>query len=97
MVDHLLTNGRWIEGPEFLWEKEEEWPESSLDSDVAADDPEVKRELTANAVIVDDTPSATHRLITWLEKVKEVSCMAVENKEGSTGDEEKIWVKRTLT
>lgn len=64
-VDHLLTNWRWIEGPEFLWEAEEAWPVSNLDSDIAADDPEVKKELTANAVIVEDIPSATHQLISY--------------------------------
>lgn len=65
-VDHLLlfTNRKWIDGPEFLWKKEEEWPKSSLDYNVATDDPEVKK-LTANAVIVDDTSSTTHKLITY--------------------------------
>lgn len=58
-VDHLLTNTRWINGPEYLWKAEEEWPVNSLDFDLAADNTEVKRELTANAVIVEDTPSAT--------------------------------------
>lgn len=31
----LLTDRRWINGPEFLWKKEK-WPESSLDSNIAA-------------------------------------------------------------
>ncbi len=69
-VDQLLTNRRWIEGPEFLWKRDEKWPESCLDSDIAADDPEVKKELTANTVIVEDTPSATHRLITYFSDWK---------------------------
>lgn len=64
-MDNLLTDRRWIDGPDFLWKAEEEWPVNILDSDIAADDPEVKRELTINAVIVDDTPSATHQLIMY--------------------------------
>lgn len=64
-MDHLWTNRRWIECPKFLWKAEDAWPVSSLDSDIAADNPEVKRELTVNAVIVEDTPSATHQLITY--------------------------------
>lgn len=52
-MDDLLTNQRWIEGPELLWKPEEEWPASSMDSAISADDPEVKRELTVNVLIVE--------------------------------------------
>lgn len=53
---NFLADKRWID--KFLWKAEEEWPASSLDSNIAADDPEVKTEITTNAVIdaVEDTP-----------------------------------------
>lgn len=70
-VDHLLSNRRWMDGPEFLRKAEEEWPASSLDQDgIATDDPEVKRELTANAVIAEDAPCGTHQLMTYFSDWK---------------------------
>ncbi|XP_062415351.1 uncharacterized protein LOC134107519 [Pungitius pungitius] len=57
-----LVKQRWIEGPEFLREPEETWPTFPVDSSVTADDPEVKRSLTVNAILVDS--NATSQLIT---------------------------------
>lgn len=62
-IDPFLTNQRWMEGPEFLWKNEEAWPVNILDSEISGDDPEVKKELIANAVNVKDTPNATKQLI----------------------------------
>lgn len=51
-VEDLVTQ-RWIKGPEFLQEPEEMWPTFPVDTGVTADDPEVKRSLTVNAIHVD--------------------------------------------
>ncbi|XP_053274096.1 uncharacterized protein LOC128436341 [Pleuronectes platessa] len=82
-ADNFLTGRRWINGPKFLCGPKEVWPK--LDADlhvIPADDPEVKRELTVNSVVV-DSESATDRLlcyfsswtrlkrsVAWLLKVK---------------------------
>ena len=65
MIDRFLANRRWIEGPEFLQKAEEAWPVNILDSSIAADDPEVKKELMVNAVIIEDTQTATQRLMSY--------------------------------
>lgn len=71
-VDDLLTNKGWIEGPEFLWKQEEEWPESPLeDLDIVGDDPEVKKELVTNVLTV-SAPSATYQLITYFSDWKKL-------------------------
>ncbi|KAK0145451.1 hypothetical protein N1851_015639 [Merluccius polli] len=64
MQNNHNHNG-WIEGPEFLQKAEEAWPVNILDSSIAADDPEVKKELMVNAVIVEDTQTATQRLMSY--------------------------------
>ncbi|KAK3755825.1 hypothetical protein QZH41_003462 [Actinostola sp. cb2023] len=43
-----LPDSRWITGPAFLWEKEEQWPNSEQDTgqpnyELAQDDPEIKK------------------------------------------------------
>ncbi len=69
-MNSFLTNRRWIEGPEFLWKTEEAWPVSSFDTGIAADDPEVKKELTVNAVVIKNSPNATQQLITYFSDWK---------------------------
>lgn len=68
-VDDLLTNRTWIEGPEFLLNPEEQWPSSSLEYDITANDPGVKRNLATNTVTV-NTPSPTHQVITYFSDWK---------------------------
>lgn len=58
-MDHLLTHRRWIDGPEFLWKAEEEWIPRLL-----------LMTPRSNAVIAEDTPSATHQLITYFSDWK---------------------------
>ncbi len=40
-IEHFLKSSRWIQGPHFLLEASEEWPQSSFDR-ALIDDPEVK-------------------------------------------------------
>ena len=82
-AETFLKGRRWINGPKFLCEPKEVWPKLDADLDmIPADDPEVKRDLTVNSVVV-DSESATDRLlcyfsswmrlktsVAWLLKVK---------------------------
>lgn len=70
-VDYLLTSSRWIHGPDFLSKSEEEWPPNMLDStSISSDDPEVKGEVSVNAVITTDQPNAVNKLITYFSSWK---------------------------
>lgn len=52
---------KWMEGPKFLCEPDDKWPTFPVDIKVTADDPEVKKCLTVNAVLVNT--NATSQLI----------------------------------
>ena len=44
-AEGLLTKNRWIQGPDFLWKSEDEWPSQQYSVlSVVENDPEVKRE-----------------------------------------------------
>ena len=65
-ADGLLESKRWIDGPEFLWKPETEWPKSpEFRKGDDEDDPEVKKEVTVNAVQTNPVQDATNRLITY--------------------------------
>ena len=77
-ADGLLDSKRWIDGPEFLWKPETEWPKSpEIRKGDDEDDPEVKKEVTVNAVQTNPVQDATNRLIThfsdWLALKKIVA------------------------
>lgn len=64
-AEEFLSHQRWIEGPEFLYLPEEQWPVLDIKSAVVpADDSEVKREPAVNA-IVKHPQSSTDRLINY--------------------------------
>ncbi|XP_062422203.1 uncharacterized protein LOC119220568 [Pungitius pungitius] len=84
-AEDFLKGRRWINGPQFLHMPKEKWPKLVDNLNViAADDPEVKRDLIVNT-IVNDLQNATSHLINyfsswiklntsvaWILKVKEI-------------------------
>lgn len=84
-VQQLITNKRWLNGPEFLREPVLKWSNENIESNIVDDDPELKKELSTNVLSVEDTDNATHKLINyfsdwkrlktavaWILKVKKV-------------------------
>ncbi|KAL4009099.1 hypothetical protein ACER0C_002951 [Sarotherodon galilaeus] len=89
----FLKCRRWIEGPEFLYRSEKEWPKLDVEYRViSADDPEVKKDLTMN-VIVKELQNPTSYLIhyfsswaklkisvAWLLKMKEALALLAQKR-----------------
>ena len=76
----LINDQRWIKGPNFLWEKEEEWPSppSCFTSEpIPDDDPEVKRLIACNLTEVNASTTTVHKLMNhfsdWYKLKKAVS------------------------
>ncbi|KAL7840982.1 hypothetical protein SRHO_G00246730 [Serrasalmus rhombeus] len=67
-VEKLITNKRWLKGPDFLWTTKEEWPEVNLDCNLVPQDPELKKEHRTNAVIMET--NATSQLIEYFSDWK---------------------------
>lgn len=107
-MEQFLMNRRWTNGPEFLWKAEEEWPRSILEGNIATDDPEVKREVITNVVVVDDAGSATHQLlayhsdwkrlkksVAWILKIK-MTLLEMSRKRKEMRNEESDEVKQEV-
>ncbi|XP_035980606.1 uncharacterized protein LOC118556656 isoform X5 [Fundulus heteroclitus] len=92
----LVKCKQWLQGPEFLWRLEEEWPQNPMETlSLAQDDPEVKRSTTVFSVVVkeDQTDNPTNQLlehfsdwhklkraVAWHLKFKETLLQKVRNK-----------------
>ena len=62
--DALSSVSSWINGPDFFWKFEEEWPKRPENSNkVANDDPEVKQEVTVSIVLIKESANTTNKLI----------------------------------
>ena len=46
------SNSRWFQGPSFLWQEEEQWPNQDESVKLATDDPELKKETKSFATVV---------------------------------------------
>ena len=61
----ILRQQRWLEGPDFLWKPEDEWPQQAFSiGQVPEDDPEIKKTTTSNATNV-QLVSPTRKLIEY--------------------------------
>ncbi|XP_028405254.1 uncharacterized protein LOC114527759 [Dendronephthya gigantea] len=57
---------QWIQGPDFLWKEEAEWPEQPLSlSEASINDLEVKKAVSSLAVKVDNSLSSINKLIEY--------------------------------
>ena len=76
-MSDFLRNNRWLKGPSFLHEREEEWPESKFDI-VLSDNLELKKEVYTTSIepatTIEDLVSRssnwvhTLRRVAWLLK-----------------------------
>ena len=60
-VDNLLSNTRWIKGPEFLWKAESIWPKcDAVLGEIPEGDDEVKRTMHSYSTSVEATKGMTN-------------------------------------
>ena len=65
-VDAFLKNATWVSGPRFLLQPESEWPVSPDDvHQLPAEDPEVKKAATVNAVQTNEEVDAVTHMINY--------------------------------
>ena len=73
-VDALLTSVRWTQGPPFLLQPEDEWPQRPSEmGEIPSDDPEVKRNevfLTTSSNQVDPLKEMFERFSSWVRLKK---------------------------
>lgn len=73
-ADDFLKCERWLKGPKFLLTDEKDWPKQEVDKSVIIlDDPEVKKDITVNACVVEDASNATNKFLNYFsdwEKLK---------------------------
>lgn len=71
-VSDFMNNIKWLEGPTFLWKREEDWPDRVLDVSVDSNDQEVRKEAMVNTVGVCDTSFPTDQLIAYFSDWKKL-------------------------
>ena len=63
----VLERRKWIQGPDFLWQKQHEWRQQPVIlSEIANDDPEVKKVVNISALSVDDSMESINKLFSIL-------------------------------
>ena len=62
----LLQQQRWINGPQFLWKLETEWPQQPFPvGEVPDDDPEVRKVVSASTMVKEDSAASVNKLIEY--------------------------------
>lgn len=72
-MSDFLRSDRWLKGPSFLYEKEEEWPESKFDivsSDILVLKKEVYTTSIEPAATIEDLVS---RSLNWVHTLRRVA------------------------
>ncbi len=107
-LDAMITNDRWLRGPEFLWKEQTHWPQMGKIPVLKDDDPEVRKEaqvyLTTAPRNVLETLILHHscwwklkRCIAWLLRCKECLRERVRlNKNVSVTSDTQVEPKRKL-
>ena len=67
IVDKLLKSHRWINGPDFLYLPQEQWPKTEMDDSMLTldGDPEVKRKIQACAASTERETEVIERMLTY--------------------------------
>ncbi|XP_069109596.1 uncharacterized protein [Argopecten irradians] len=63
-IGKFRQNPQWINGPDFLWKSESEWPEYQLDKTIENDDAEVKRVVNTASLDKTNSCEGMDRLLT---------------------------------
>ncbi|XP_069106964.1 uncharacterized protein [Argopecten irradians] len=63
-IGKFRQNPQWINGPDFLWKSESEWPEYHLDKTIENDDTEVKRVVNTASLDTTNSCEGMDRLLT---------------------------------
>ena len=74
-TEFLIQNGRWLNGPEFLWKEENHWPQMITVPQMKDDDPEVKKETCAYATVTTDDVlgSLIEHYSTWWKLLRAIA------------------------
>ena len=111
LVSNLVSSDRWINGPEFLHKSEDQWPRMSKNVDLElSDDPEVKKTVTVNAVLVDESVAAVNKLfqrysdwysltraVAWILRLKSMLRHRVQQRNRQATEERKQEKNRGTT
>ena len=67
MVSELMDDCRWLRGPDFLWQAEDEWPKEHQPRVVSQEDPEVKTALAtqSDSVVPEGVLPDPSRFSSW--------------------------------
>ncbi len=101
-LETLLQNGgRWLQGPEFLWKNEHEWPTNIDVPPLNDDDPEVRQEANIYATVTTERNMECLirrysswwplvRAVAWLSRFKDYLKENVIRKKNKSSNQEKL-------
>ncbi|XP_071951906.1 uncharacterized protein [Antedon mediterranea] len=76
-AEEFLNSKRWINGPDFLWTIEENWPKDRVLLELKDNDPEVKTPILANVILTKEAEGTINQLINtfsdWTKLTKAVA------------------------